>query len=172
MGGIHPWLNVSRPFNQIPVVIILSTNRGRSPKMQEVCSQTVTHGLILSRLASSTTTHNWLKSDMSGQKKKSGPRKPCPPGKMGNRPFTEFKGKPASLSMPGNKISHEGFQLESPLQHDTQRAAIIADVKGKTHQQQSLFTKAMTTQESSLKASYAVSLELAKAKKPMCSRDG
>ena len=47
------------------------------------------------------------------------------------------------------------------------RAAIIADLRGKIHRQQSFFTKAMTTQESSLKASYAVSLKLAKAKKPL-----
>ncbi|KAM6965926.1 general transcription factor II-I repeat domain-containing protein 2A-like [Tautogolabrus adspersus] len=47
------------------------------------------------------------------------------------------------------------------------RAAIVADLRGKIHRQQSFFTKATTTQESSLKASYAVSLELAKAKKPL-----
>ena len=47
------------------------------------------------------------------------------------------------------------------------RAAIIVDLRGKIHRQQSFFTKATTTQESSLKASYAVSLELAKGKKPL-----
>lgn len=47
------------------------------------------------------------------------------------------------------------------------RAAVIADLKSKVCQQQQLFTRAKTTQESALKASYAVSLELAKAKKPL-----
>ena len=41
-----------------------------------------------------------------------------------------------------------------------------ADLKSKVHQQR-LFTRATTTKESSLKASYAVALELAKAKKPL-----
>ena len=40
------------------------------------------------------------------------------------------------------------------------KAAIVADLKRKIHRQQSFFTKATTTQESSLKASYVVSLEL------------
>ena len=47
------------------------------------------------------------------------------------------------------------------------RAAIVADLKGKIHRQQSLFTKISTAQESALKASYAVTLQLAKAKKPL-----
>ena len=47
------------------------------------------------------------------------------------------------------------------------RAAVVADLKSKVHQQQRFFTRATTTQESALKASYAVSLELAKAKKPL-----
>ena len=40
-------------------------------------------------------------------------------------------------------------------------------LSSRTSEEKSLFTKATTTQESSLKASYAVSLELAKAKKPL-----
>ena len=46
----------------------------------------------------------------------------------------------------------------------TARAAVVADLKSKV--QQRLFTGATTTQESSLKASYAAALEHAKAKKP------
>ncbi|XP_078140529.1 general transcription factor II-I repeat domain-containing protein 2B-like [Centroberyx gerrardi] len=47
------------------------------------------------------------------------------------------------------------------------RAAILADLKGKVQKQQRFFTQAASVQESSLKASYAVSLQLAKAKKPL-----
>ena len=47
------------------------------------------------------------------------------------------------------------------------RGAVITDLKGKILRQQRLYTKAITTQESSLKGSYAVSLELARAKKPL-----
>ena len=47
------------------------------------------------------------------------------------------------------------------------RAAVVVDLKTKVHKQQRLFTRAATTQESSLKASYAVTIELAKAKKPL-----
>ena len=60
----------------------------------------------------------------------------------------------------------------------TARAAVIADLNSKVHQLQRLLTRATTTQESSLKASYAVALELAKAKKPLsdceeaCRRNG
>lgn len=47
------------------------------------------------------------------------------------------------------------------------RAAVLAELKSKVNQQQRLFTKATTTQECAVKASYAVSLVLAKAKKPL-----
>lgn len=47
------------------------------------------------------------------------------------------------------------------------RYAIVADLKTKINRQQSLFNKATTIQESCLKASYAVSLELVKSKKPL-----
>uniref|UniRef100_A0A3P8SYK1 HAT C-terminal dimerisation domain-containing protein n=1 Tax=Amphiprion percula TaxID=161767 RepID=A0A3P8SYK1_AMPPE len=89
--------------------------------------------------------------------------------------FTEFKGKPMCLVCLETKSAMKYFK--SPLEHHAQgkfekytgatRAAIVADLKGKIHRQQSLFTKTTTTQESALKASYIVTLELAKAKKPL-----
>ena len=47
------------------------------------------------------------------------------------------------------------------------RAAVVVDLKTKVHKQQRLFTRAATTQESSLKASYAIAFEHAKAKRPL-----
>lgn len=45
------------------------------------------------------------------------------------------------------------------------RADILSDLKRKIHQQQSDFSKPVSVEESSLQASFAVSLELAKPKK-------
>ena len=47
------------------------------------------------------------------------------------------------------------------------RDALVAELKGKFYRQQGVFSKVSTTQESALKASYLVSLELAKAQKPL-----
>uniref|UniRef100_A0A3B4Z8N2 DUF4371 domain-containing protein n=1 Tax=Stegastes partitus TaxID=144197 RepID=A0A3B4Z8N2_9TELE len=74
--------------------------------------------------------------------------------------FTEFKGKPMCLVCLETKSAMKDYNL-------TARAAIVADLKGKIHRQHSLFTKTTTVQESALKASYVVTLELAKAKKPL-----
>ena len=91
--------------------------------------------------------------------------------------FTDCKGKPMCLVCLETKSAMKDFNLSRHYnathkeKYDkytgAARAAIVADLKRKIHRQQSFFTKATTTQESSLKASYVVSLELAKAKKPL-----
>uniref|UniRef100_A0A3Q3FDJ6 SPIN-DOC-like zinc-finger domain-containing protein n=1 Tax=Labrus bergylta TaxID=56723 RepID=A0A3Q3FDJ6_9LABR len=91
--------------------------------------------------------------------------------------FTEFKGKPLCLVCLETKSAMKDFNLSRHYNtthkdkydkyNGAARVAIVADLRGKIHHQQSFFTKATTIQESSLKASYAVSLELAKAKKPL-----
>ena len=91
--------------------------------------------------------------------------------------FTEFKGKPMCLVCLETKSAMKDFNLSRHYntthkdKYDkytgAARATIIADLRGKIHRQQRFFTKATTTQESSLKASYPVSLELAKAKQPL-----
>jgi len=83
--------------------------------------------------------------------------------------FSDFKGTPVCLVCLETKSAMEDFNLSRHYntKYDLYRAAIIAHLKGKIHRHQSLFTKATTTQESSLKASYAVFLELAEVKKPL-----
>lgn len=91
--------------------------------------------------------------------------------------FTEFKGKPMclvcletiSVIKDYNLSRHYNSLHKVKYEKYTgaARTAIVADLKSKVCQQQHLFTRAITTQESALKASYAVSLELAKAKKPL-----
>lgn len=91
--------------------------------------------------------------------------------------FTEFKGKPMclvcletiSVTKDYNLSRHYNSMHKVKYEKYTgaARAAVVADLKSKVCQQQQLFTRAKTTQESALKASYAVSLELAKAKKPL-----
>uniref|UniRef100_A0A672MHT6 DUF4371 domain-containing protein n=1 Tax=Sinocyclocheilus grahami TaxID=75366 RepID=A0A672MHT6_SINGR len=73
--------------------------------------------------------------------------------------FTEFKGAPMCLCLE-TKSKYEKYTGDA-------RTALISDLKGKLHRQQNLFAKCMTVQESSVKASYAVSLVLAKAKKSL-----
>uniref|UniRef100_A0A3B4Z810 DUF4371 domain-containing protein n=1 Tax=Stegastes partitus TaxID=144197 RepID=A0A3B4Z810_9TELE len=77
--------------------------------------------------------------------------------------FTEFKGKPMCLVLHYNTTQKDKYEKCT----GAARAAIVADLKGKIHRQHSLFTKTTTVQESALKASYVVTLELAKAKKPL-----
>ena len=102
--------------------------------------------------------------------------------------FTEFKGKPMCLVCLETLSAMKDFNISRHYNtlHKVKyekytaaaRAAVVVDLKSKVHQQQRLFTGATTTQESSLKASYAVALELAKAKKPLsdceeaCRRNG
>lgn len=90
--------------------------------------------------------------------------------------FMEYRCKPKCLVCLQNVAVMKEYNLNRHYsQHKDKyqkytgeaRAAIIADLKGKLNRQQALFTKATTVQESSLKASYLVSLELAKAKKPL-----
>ena len=91
--------------------------------------------------------------------------------------FTEFKGKPMCLVCLETLSAMKDFNLSRHYNtlHVVKfkkytaaaRAAVVADLKTKVHKQQQLFTGATTTQESSLKASYAVTIELAKAKKPL-----
>ncbi|XP_057203176.1 general transcription factor II-I repeat domain-containing protein 2B-like [Triplophysa rosa] len=91
--------------------------------------------------------------------------------------FTEFKGEPMCLVCLETKSVMKDFNLNRhyATAHKEKyerytgdaRTALISDLKGKIHRQQNLFTKCMTVQESSLKASYAVSLVLAKAKKSL-----
>uniref|UniRef100_A0A3Q1BIY7 HAT C-terminal dimerisation domain-containing protein n=1 Tax=Amphiprion ocellaris TaxID=80972 RepID=A0A3Q1BIY7_AMPOC len=90
--------------------------------------------------------------------------------------FTEFKGKPICLVCLETKSAKKDFN--SSRHYNTThkekfekytgvaRAAVVADLKGKIHGQQSLFTKTTTAQKSALKA-YVVTLELTKAKKPL-----
>ncbi len=91
--------------------------------------------------------------------------------------FMEFKGKPMCVVFLETKSAMTDFNLSrhyNTIHKDeydkytgAARAAIITDLKGKIHRQQSLYTKATTTLESSFTVSCAVSLELAKAKKPL-----
>ena len=91
--------------------------------------------------------------------------------------FIEFKGKPMCLVCLETLAVMKDFNLSRYYNtlHKVKyekytgaaRAAVLANLKSKVNQQQRLFTKATTTQESAVKASYAVSLELAKAKKPL-----
>jgi len=89
--------------------------------------------------------------------------------------FTEFKGKPMCLvcletlsAMKDFNLSRHYNSLHKVIYEkytEAARAALIADLKSKVHKQQQFFTRATTTQEASLTASYAVGLEL--AKKPL-----
>lgn len=91
--------------------------------------------------------------------------------------FIEFKCKPMCLVCLETLSAMKDFNLSRHynMLHkaryekytEAARAAIVADLKSKVHKQQGLFTRATTTQESALKTSYAVALELAKAKKPL-----
>uniref|UniRef100_A0A3B1INU1 DUF4371 domain-containing protein n=1 Tax=Astyanax mexicanus TaxID=7994 RepID=A0A3B1INU1_ASTMX len=91
--------------------------------------------------------------------------------------FTEFKGKPMCPVLLGDIICPERLQLKSTLQQmhkvkyekytGAARAAVVADLKSKVGKQQHFFTKATTSQESAITASYDVALELARAKKPL-----
>ena len=61
---------------------------------------------------------------------------------------------------PGHKDKYDKYTGAA-------RSAILAELKKKAKEQQSFFTKATTVQDSCLNASYAVSLDLAKNKKPL-----
>jgi len=80
--------------------------------------------------------------------------------------FTEFKGKPLCLVCLVDSICHYNTLHKAKYEKYTEaaRAAIVADLKSKVYKQQQLFTNHTG---SALKASYAVALELAKAKKPL-----
>ena len=144
--------------------MILSTVRWHSLKMQQArCQATEVSSGLACQTSSETTldeeNHEWIK-------KKTGPRKSHLSGKMGDRlSFNQIQRQEFVLSVPGNQISHEGFQHESALQHYAQRQ--IRQVHWTSEEKSTFFTKATTTQKSSLMASYSVSLELAKAKKPL-----
>uniref|UniRef100_A0A3P8RML6 HAT C-terminal dimerisation domain-containing protein n=1 Tax=Amphiprion percula TaxID=161767 RepID=A0A3P8RML6_AMPPE len=79
----------------------------------------------------------------------------------------QFKGKPMCLVCLETKSSMKDFNISRHYNTTAARATIVADLKEKIHRQQSLFTKTTAAQESALKASYVVILELAKAKKPL-----
>uniref|UniRef100_A0A3P8TK50 HAT C-terminal dimerisation domain-containing protein n=1 Tax=Amphiprion percula TaxID=161767 RepID=A0A3P8TK50_AMPPE len=89
---------------------------------------------------------------------------------------TEFKGKPiclvcletTSAKKDFNSSGHYNTTHKEKFEKYTRvaRAAVVADLKGTIHRQQSLFTKTTAAQESALKA-YVVTLELTKAKKPL-----
>ena len=93
--------------------------------------------------------------------------------------FAEFKGKAMCLvclhtcqvmkdyNLSRHYSSSAGHKDKYSKYTGDARAAIVADLKSKVKSQQSLFAKVTTVQESSLNASYAVSLELAKSKKPL-----
>ena len=118
---------------------------------------------------------HWTKRNMSGQKRKLDQENCVFQAKWEtDYLFIEFKGKPMCLVCLETKSAMKDFNLSRHYntthkdKYDkytgAARAAIIVDLRGKIHQQQSFFTKATTTQEFSLKASNA---ELAQAKKPL-----
>uniref|UniRef100_A0A3B1JTT5 SPIN-DOC-like zinc-finger domain-containing protein n=1 Tax=Astyanax mexicanus TaxID=7994 RepID=A0A3B1JTT5_ASTMX len=91
--------------------------------------------------------------------------------------FTEFKGKPMCLVCLETLSALKDYNLSRHYStlHKVKyekytgaaRAAVVADLKSKVGKQQHFFTKATTSQESAITASYDVALELARAKKPL-----
>ena len=150
------------------------------PENVKVCSQVEGLGITTSTspplLAGFTKKKNF--TNISAQKRKlEEENRVFQPRWETDYLFTDCKGKPMCLVCLETKSAMKDFNLSRHYnathkeKYDkytgAARAAIVADLKRKIHRQQSFFTKATTTQESSLKASYVVSLELAKAKKPL-----
>ena len=144
------------PLLGIQKQMILSTVRGHSFKMQQACCQATE---VTSGLAHQTSSETTLDEDKhEWTKKKTGPRKLCPPGKIGDRlPFCWIQRQAYVLLKDFNLSRH--YNTTHKGKYDKYSgvawATIIIDLRGKIHRQQSFFTKTSTTQDSTLKASYA-----------------